>query len=134
MEPNHLDPNGMIRKLSPFVAAVLLALVVALLGDTGLAEGVLYALAGFFGGILCVGGTLVALGLRPSEFVDDIGGEEGVVPAGLAANLVGEVALTNIHVKLVIHPLDRLEQDEVAPDRPTVAPAGPALRTRACPI
>jgi hypothetical protein len=123
-----------LRKAMPFAAAILLALIVVLASNAGLPSEATYALAGFFGGVLAVGGTLVAVGIRSGEFVNRVSGDEAIMAADLASNPVGDIAATNVHLVLMVSPFDGLEQNVLAPHRPTIAPAGPALRTHACPI
>jgi H+/gluconate symporter-like permease len=122
------------RKASPFAAAVALAFVVVTASDAGLPASVVYALAGFIGGVLAVAGTLVATGVIFGPRVEKFGGVQPIKSADLAPQLISQIATTNIHVKLVVHRVDRLQKDVVVSQAPSVAPADRTLRARACPI
>jgi hypothetical protein len=71
-----------IRKLIPFLAAIVLAFVIVTVTELlGLAPGLFYALAGFVGGILVVAGTLFAFGFLPFEDGHDVQPHETAVSA-----------------------------------------------------
>lgn len=120
-----------IRRASPFAAAIVASLAVVLASNGGLAVGATYAFAGFLGGMLVVGGTLMASGvLVRDEVVEDFSGVEPEQSAAVAPQLVGEITTTHLHVKLTLIGGDGLEQNVLAPDRPTIGPAAGALRAR----